>query len=221
MILYILGSGLILGLKHAVEADHVAALSTIASQSRSLKKSARMGASWGLGHSTSLFALGLLILGLKISIPKNVALSFEIISGFVLVLLGLNVIRKLISGKLHRHEHMHEDGQTHSHFHKHGSIRSHIHTHQSFALGVLHGVAGTGALSVLALTSVDSFTEGVLFMIVLSIGTIVGMMTMGALISLPLKFAGKFANTVGMLAGLASIFVGSEVVYGIAKILIT
>lgn len=88
----LLGLGFILGLKHALDADHVVAVSTIVSQVRGLKKSSLIGAIWGVGHTTTLLLVGLVILIFKLVIPNKVALFFEILVGFVLVILGIGVL---------------------------------------------------------------------------------------------------------------------------------
>lgn len=82
------GLGFILGLKHALDADHIVAVSTIVSQTKSLKKSSLLGAIWGMGHTTTLFLVGLAILGFKLTLPYKLALSFEFLVGIILVILG-------------------------------------------------------------------------------------------------------------------------------------
>src|SRR3989338_8952425 len=96
-----LGLGFILGLKHALDADHVVAVSTITSQTNSLRKASVLGVAWGIGHTITLLLSGLLILLLKLTIPEKLALSFEFIVGIVLAFLGTDVILKAIRERQH------------------------------------------------------------------------------------------------------------------------
>src|SRR3954468_7490190 len=125
-ILLTLGLGFALGLKHATEADHLAAVSTIVSEMRSVLGAARVGALWGLGHTTSLFFAGLLVILLGIAIPKTVANALEFCVAMMIVTLGTRLLF-LISRKsrrIHVHAHSH-DGQRHLHFHYHGNHDAH------------------------------------------------------------------------------------------------
>src|SRR3954470_10626325 len=136
-----LGLGLVLGLKHATEADHLAAVSTIVSERRSVLGAARVGALWGLGHSTSLFVAGLLVILLGISIPKPVAIALELCVAMMIVSLGTRLLF-LISRKSHRihvHSHLH-DGQRHVHFHYHGNhdADAAVKTHEGSHTGLSH-----------------------------------------------------------------------------------
>ena len=97
----LLGFGFLLGVKHAFDADHVAAVSTFAAKNNSIKKSSLLGMFWGFGHAISFFFLGLIILLFKISIPQKIALSFEFIVGFMLIILGFSVLLAINKNKIH------------------------------------------------------------------------------------------------------------------------
>ena len=114
----VLALGFVLGMKHALEADHVIAVSTIVSRDRTIWGSSIVGAFWGLGHTISLFLMGGLFLALKISIAPKVALAMEMAVGIMLVFLGGVVAAGLIRDHLHFHFHRHE-GKSHSHLHSH------------------------------------------------------------------------------------------------------
>ena len=125
----LIGLGFVLGLKHALDADHVVAISTIVSHTKNLKKSSLFGVIWGVGHATTLFLVGLAILIFKLAIPDKLALSFEFLVGIVLVILGIDVLRKIVKEKIHWHWHRH--GKViHTHFHSHERLPSHNHIHQ-------------------------------------------------------------------------------------------
>lgn len=209
-LLTLLGFGFVIGLKHAFEADHVVAVSTIVSQTKSLKKSSLFGALWGLGHTTTLLLVGLLILVFKLTIPDKIAFSLEFLVGLVLVILGADVLRKVIKQKLHFHSHKHVS-VSHAHLHSHKSTKLHAHAHRSFAVGLVHGLAGSAALMLLVLTTVDSVSQGLLYILLFGIGSVFGMLMMGAIIGLPFLLTSKFDrinNTIKVLAGAVSIFLG-------------
>jgi high-affinity nickel permease len=138
-ILLTLGFGFALGLKHATEADHLAAVSTIVSERRSVLGAARVGALWGLGHTTSLFLAGLLVILLGIAIPKTVANILELCVAIMIVTLGTRLLF-LISRKSHRiHVHAHSrDGQPHLHYNDHANHDGHpaAQTHEASRTGL-------------------------------------------------------------------------------------
>lgn len=211
-LLSLLGLGLLLGLEHALDADHVVAVSTLVSQTKSVKRSSIFGIFWGMGHTTTLFLVGLVILIFKLTIPPRVALSFEFIVGIMLVLLGIDVLRKWMRGDVHSHPHEHEDGVTHTHLHAHthADATGHHH-HRSFLVGLVHGLAGSSALMLLVLSTVDNLWAGIFFILVFGLGTILGMLITSTLIALPFKWMSNFArmNSILRLAsGVISIGLG-------------
>ena len=114
-----LSLGFVLGLRHALDPDHVVAVSTIVSESRSIRRSSLVGTSWGLGHTAALMIAGIAVIGLRLSISPRMALWMESAVAVMLVLLGLKAVRTAFRGwKIHRHAHVH-DGREHVHFHIH------------------------------------------------------------------------------------------------------
>jgi sulfite exporter TauE/SafE len=217
----LLGLGFILGLKHALDADHVVAVSTIVSQTKNLKKSSLAGAIWGMGHTATLFLVGLVILVFKLAIPDKLALSFEFIVGIVLVALGVDVLRKVSKGKVHLHEHQHGDS-VHTHLHSHKESPSHNYIHKSFVVGTIHGLAGSAALMLLVLTTVNSIFQGLLYILIFGIGSIVGMLIVSGIIALPFLLSSKFDkinNIVKILAGTISIVLGFTIMYEIGLLM--
>lgn len=213
----ILGLGFVLGLGHALNADHVAAVSTIAGQTKSLKKSSSFGAIWGMGHTAALFLIGSVILIFRLAIPDNIALSFELLAGFVLVILGMDVLRKIIRDDVHVHRHEHHD-VTHKHFHRHKESPSHDHRHKSFLVGMVHGLAGSAALMLLVLMTVNSTLQGFLFILIFGVGSTLGMLVTGAVIGLPFKFtarSGRINGSVKTAAGIISVVLGFAIIYEI------
>ncbi len=209
-LLSILSLGLLLGLKHALDADHVVAVSTITSQTKSLKKAARIGAFWGLGHTTTLLITGVAVLTLGLTIPQRLGLGFEFVVGIMLVVLGVRVLLRMKKDKVHIHQHDHS-GETHVHLHAHASTPTHQHAHMSFAVGMVHGLAGSAALMLLVLATVRSLPLGILYILIFGLGTMLGMAVVTTLISLPFMAARRMEHVhtgLTLTAGLASIALG-------------
>ena len=219
----LLGFGFLLGIKHAFDADHVAAISAIASKYNSINKSSVDGMLWGIGHAIPLFFIGLIILIFKISIPQKMALSFEFLVGIMLILLGLNVLITVKKNKLHFHRHKHQ-GKEHLHFHSHKLANHHNHSHQSIFIGMIHGLAGSAALSLLVLTTLSSILSGVIYILLFGIGSMLGMILISGIISLPFALIPKKLERTQILlktsAGLTSILLGSIIVYEIAIVIL-
>ena len=229
----ILGGGFVLGLKHATDADHLAAISTIVSERRSLLGSAVIGGIWGLGHTISLVLVGVFVLLLNFQISEQTERMLEFFVGVMLVLLGLNVLRKIFQGgKLHFHAHEHGARQhVHPHLHEAG-VKDEPHTHHGFSfspralvIGMIHGLAGSAAVMLLFLPTIDSRSLGLLYIAVFGIGSIGGMMLMSLLVGLPFMLTAlrfnRFNYILQSIAGLISVGLGLYIVYkkGVVEVL--
>jgi len=218
----LLGFGFLLGVKHAFEADHIAAVSTIVSKYKSIKKSSLAGALWGFGHTISLLSVGLAVLLLKIKIPEKIALSFEFIAGVMLVILGFNVLITINKNRVHLHKHKHGKEQ-HIHLHSHKLTKQHQHEHlslnKSLFIGLVHGLAGSAALTLLVLAAINSVLLGLFYMLIFSIGTVIGMAFISSIIALPFALmSGKLEKTQTFLrisAGFISTILGFILIYDI------
>jgi ABC-type nickel/cobalt efflux system permease component RcnA len=213
--------GFSLGLRHALDPDHLVAVTTIVSEHKSLARSSLVGTFWGLGHTASLLVIGLVVLLLKSSIPDSVALWMEMGVAMMLIVLGANVIWRIARErgfKIHTHEHEHDDQPTHEHVHFH-SHSDHDHRHRVFRLGrrpflvgMVHGVAGSAALTLGVLTTIPSITLGLVYIVVFGLGSIGGMLLMSALIGAPFAMtARRFSKINGgirLAAGLLSVMFG-------------
>lgn len=224
----ILGFGFLLGLKHATEADHLAAVSTIVTERRSLVGSAIIGGLWGLGHTISLFLAGVFVLLLDFQISERTERILECAVGVMLVLLGLNVLRKLLRGG-HLHFHAHEHGDrvhVHPHIHDRATATAgeEAHTHHGFSfspraviIGMIHGLAGSAALMLLIIPTIESHLLGLLYIIIFGIGSIGGMMLMSLLVGLPFTLTARrfnrFNHILQSIAGLVSVALGLFIVY--------
>src|SRR5918911_3769143 len=126
----VLGLGFVLGLKHALDPDHLVAISTIVGEHRSVKRSSLVGMFWGLGHTASLLAAGVAIIVLKLQISETLALWMEFAVALMLIVLGARAVGRALRGwKLHAHMHEH-DGHRHIHLHLHRPSAEHAHEHR-------------------------------------------------------------------------------------------
>ena len=213
--------GFVLGLRHATEADHLAAVSAIVSEKKNIFTSAIVGGLWGVGHTISLFVVGVLVIFLKLKISESVETKLEAMVGGMLIILGLNALRKLVqSEKVHAHTHTHE-GHTHVHFHTHiDETREKSHhrlSPRSVVVGMVHGLAGSAALMFLVVSTIPSAAVAVLYILIFGIGSIGGMIVMSFLIGLPFHFtANRFDilnKGIRLVAGVFSLGLGGYIVY--------
>ena len=223
----ILSLGLIFGLKHATEVDHVVAITTIVSRHRNVFRSAFVGALWGLGHTVSLLAVGVVVLSLRIAIPERISGWLEFGVALMIIGLGVSALWRVLrsSDEVHLHQHDH-DGlhHTHVHFHEQGSRHQPSspapHSHalsrvgwKPVLIGMMHGLAGSGALTLLVLTQIQSTWVGVLYMATFGLGSIVGMLLMSGLIGLP--FALTSSKLTHMHRGLQTVAAVLSICFGL------
>lgn len=210
----VLGISFVFGLWHALDADHLAAVSAIVSDRKSLFSSSIIGGLWGLGHTVSLFAVGVLIIALKsaeLSTLEHYESYLEAAVGVMLVLLGLNVLRKVLQkDKIHAHVHDHE-GHEHMHIHGHEkeiAERSHHGlSPRSVIVGMVHGLAGSAGLMLLVVPTIKSPALALTYIAVFGIGSIGGMMVMSFFMGLPLYFtAGRFTILNKFIRAAAGVF---------------
>lgn len=194
--------GFMIGLRHALEADHVAAVASIVTQKQGKRAALRHGAVWGLGHTITLFALGTVALLADTLIPQHIASLLECAVGFMLLYLGLDVLWSITRKGVHFHVHQHQ-GKAHLHAHQHGAdeanhkVNTHSHKHKApfplrtLMVGIMHGMAGSAALVVLTLNAAQNFWVGISYMLLFGIGSILGMALLSVAISLPFSLPGR------------------------------
>src|SRR5215471_10667158 len=136
--------GFALGVRHALDPDHLVAVSTIVSRNKSVVRSSVAGALWGVGHTASLFVCGTIVLALRLSIPQSFVAAAESAVAVMLVVLGINALwRAVKNSKVHVHVHTH-DGRPHVHFHVHKADAPAVHDHDhAFKIGFRSFLIGT------------------------------------------------------------------------------
>jgi ABC-type nickel/cobalt efflux system permease component RcnA len=213
--------GFLLGMRHATEADHLAAVASLATRQQSLGFTVRLGVAWGVGHTITLLLLGGAVLAMGSAVPAWLEQVLELAVGLMLVLLGADVLRRLVRQKIHLHAHAHAAGVKHLHAHPHEAGPGHDHAHalplRALAVGLMHGTAGSAALVVLSLGAVQSWQLGLLYIALFGAGSILGMALLSMVIVIPLRWSAAYARrahaalTAGI--GVSSLGLGAVIVW--------
>lgn len=222
----ILPLAFVIGMGHALETDHLAAVSNMLAQKGNRRALVARGAFWGLGHTLALFLIcaGVVLFGLTISGTTQAGLEFAV--GVMIVALGAQTLWRLRRDRVHIHVHEHGgDRHLHAHSHKgetvpHAEAR-HRHSHRrtnakALGVGLVHGAAGSGALLVLTVSATESIGQALLYFAVFGLGSLAGMATLSTVVSFPLLVAQRGANwmrswTLAAI-GCAAIMVGAGIV---------
>jgi hypothetical protein len=219
------GLGSLLGMRHALEPDHLAAVSTLVSREQNGYRAAFLGACWGVGHTLTLVAVGAVVVVLRAELPARVTDIFEF--GVALMLVGLG-LRAIVLASRHG-----EDGPVRAHhhgrvLHVHKGATPHIHigawtlARRPLLVGAIHGLAGSGALTALVLTTLPSTAARLAYMILFGVGSTVGMAALSGVLGWPLARAGNHRAVVrgiSLAVGLASTVLG--VYYGFTSPLLS
>ncbi len=186
--------GLLLGMRHALEPDHLTAVSTLVAQHRSVRTGAWLGVFWGVGHTAALLAVGILLAVLDAKLPQRLADTFELGVAAMLVGLGARSIRRAFVEGRQGDAHEHHHGR---HSHVHPAQQGHVHVGRltfasaSLAVGVVHGLAGSGALTVLVLAGMPTTSARLAYLLVFGFGSIAGMALLSGVAGWPLARIGQ------------------------------
>src|SRR5256885_3631302 len=186
--------GVLLGMRHAGEPDHLAAIGTLVAEERSARGGLRLGAFWGLGHTLSLLGVAVLLTVLKARLPARVADLFELGVALMLLALGTRALARAVR----------EGGAGPSTLHAHGVDRhehrgplGHVHlgpwtlSWRPLVIGILHGLAGSGALTALVLASLPTASARLWYVALFGAGSIAGMAVLSGLARRPLARPGR------------------------------
>jgi ABC-type nickel/cobalt efflux system permease component RcnA len=202
----ILSLGFLLGMQHALEPDHIAAVSSIAARRTSISDIVKHGLTWGFGHTLTLFAFAGAAILLGRAIPQTVAQPIETAVGIMLVGLGAHVWWRLWRDRVHFHAHAHGDGTAHFHAHSHAgetmpralphARAPHAHAHgfrwRTLLVGLMHGMAGSAALLVLTVSQAPSPAIGLGYVALFGVGSMIGMGALSSVIALPLAASARW-----------------------------
>ena len=203
-LLALAGFGFLLGMRHATDADHVIAVTTILNRSRRFLDTTLIGALWGLGHTVTVVIVGVLIIGFNVVIPPPVGLAMEFAVALMLIGLGiLNLTGGLRSftervtppAPIHAHDHAHS-GESHAHLHGHGEHPGLVATLGRYQLirpvvvGLVHGLAGSAAVALLVLATIQDTGTAVAYLFIFCIGVGAGMAVLTTIIGLPFMISG-------------------------------
>jgi len=198
--------GFLLGVKHALEADHVAAVASLATSSASWRDHVALAGLWGAGHALTLVAVGSIVVVLGATVPPSLEVDFDAAVGVMLIVLGSDVLRRLRSGRVHLHVHRHGDGPRHLHVHGHApderhDAAQHVHAHpgdvpggatwRALLVGTMHGLAGSAALVLVAVAETRSIPAAVAYLALFGAGSILGMVALSLAISVPLRLSAR------------------------------
>jgi hypothetical protein len=251
--------GFLLGMKHATESDHLAAVASLATRQHSFVATLRQGIAWGLGHTITLMIVGSAVLALGTAMPEKMGRALELCVGVMLVGLGVDVMRRMLRQRIHFHVHRH-GGEAHFHAHGHApapshkqvlprlpligaqhaselpvlnlklnhALTPHDHEHASklpfraLAVGMMHGLAGSAALVLLSLQTVQSVPMGILYILLFGLGSIIGMALLSAVIAIPLRLSGRYLTAMhrsfAACIGLATLSLGAWMIVRIGFI---
>jgi ABC-type nickel/cobalt efflux system permease component RcnA len=210
---------LLLGLRHASDPDHLAAVTTliVSEEQRRITKATRMGLFWGLGHGTTLVVLGLPLVLLGQYLPERLQQSADVAIGIIIVVLAGRLLVRWHRGVFHIHAHTHDDGAPHRHLHSHEADPAHEHSHDvtlrtplsAYGVGLVHGIGGSGGLTLLLLSTIPDPSEAAVALLIFAAGTAVSMALLSTVLGLAIAsgpVARNFERLAPVLGLLAAVF---------------
>ena len=208
------GLGSLLGMRHALEPDHLAAVTTLVSRERNSLRAALLGAWWGVGHTLSLLVVGAALVIVRTEMPARVSDLFELVVALMLVAVGVRSLRQAAlqgpGGPLHLHRH----GPI---LHTHAGVSSHVHigawtfARQPLLVGAVHGLAGSGALTALVLATLPTTASRLAYVLLFGVGSTLSMAALSGVLGWPLARLGahhRVARSVSVVVGCLSIGLG-------------
>ena len=215
-----------LGMLHALDADHIIAISGLSCQHTDKKDSLFFCMRWAFGHGGALLLIGGAVMFLGMAIPANLSAIAENLVGLVLILIGLVVLWDIYRQRAHLHFHRHDGVSDHAHWHSHQHSTQchqkdkHQHSHAPVFVGVLHGVAGSAPLlALLPLSQMTSPWVGISYLFLFGSGVFVAMIIFGGLLGRVFiwmrRWGNSFVNSLRITVSLLSIVYGAKLVMDI------
>lgn len=219
--------GFLLGVRHALEADHVAAVASLATRSVRLRDDVKLAGLWGLGHAGVLLGVGAILIVSDLTFPEPLVRALEGAVGLMLIALGADVLRRLRRKRVHLHAHHHGDGMLHVHAHAHEEEKAHDaghppheHPHglpsRALVVGGIHGLAGSAALALLAIQGAPSTAAALGCLLAFAVGSVLGMTIFSLAISLPMRLSaqrlGPLSHGLEGALGTATLLLGCWIV---------
>src|SRR5213594_4936049 len=211
------GLGLLLGFRHAFEPDHLAAVSTLATRQGRLVDACRLGLAWAVGHTASVGVVVAAIILFGLRLPDRLWPAADFLVALLLIALGASVVLRYARGRWHLHLHTHDDGpHVHLHSHAHGVEHAHAHprsdARRSFGFGLLHGLAGSGAILVLLVAAAPTRAAQLAYFVAFASGTMIGMLAVSVSLASVVRLAStrgaRWASVLHVGSALASVAVG-------------
>ena len=210
--------GVLFGMRHACEPDHLAAISTLVVEERSARKGLLLGMAWGLGHTAALFGVAVALTFLRAGLPVRVADAFELGVALMLLALGARALARAAREGTAGPRKLHAHGGTH---HEHEAASRHVHlgrwtlAGRPLVVGIVHGLAGSGALTAVALASLPSSGARLAYVALFGFGSILGMAALSGLVGWPLAHLGRRPGAARALAAATGLFsIGLGVFWG-------
>lgn len=231
-LLTIIGIGFLLGMRHATDPDHVIAVSTIVTSEHNVRRSAWIGAAWGVGHTLTILAVGGAVILFRLTLSPRVGLSMELAVAVMLIILGIRNVGGGLTRVAHTVPHV---KHAHPHFHDDDEM---IESHPALAgldtwmkrftayrlmrpliIGIVHGLAGSAAIALLVLSTITNPRWALAYLGVFGIGTILGMMfitlALGSTLAFGQRRFARIGRHFGLAAGLISLAFGAFIAYDV------
>ena len=206
--------GAVLGMRHALEPDHLAAVSTLVAGERRSIRAVFLGVCWGLGHTAALVAVGTVVIALRAELPERLTDFFELGVALMLIALGTQAIRRAARQGPAGPAALHQHGPI---VHRHPGVAKHVHVggwtlaRRPLLVGVVHGLAGSGALTALVLATLPTSAARITYMVLFGLGSTFGMAALSGLLGWPLARLGGHTrtwSTISLVVGCLSTALG-------------
>lgn len=191
-LLSVLALGFLLGIKHAIEPDHVIAVSTIASKSKKLWDASLAGVFWGIGHTATLFTIGIILIFMKSDLSDKWSMTLEFLVGIMLVYLGITSLLSSKKSKQHAHlQEEHSENLANDYLENEPVNKKEQSYLKSLFIGFVHGLAGSAAMVLLTMSTVNTVWQGSLYILIFGVGTTIGMLVFTTILGLPFVLSKK------------------------------